>query len=69
MPPFSPAERPDEEDGAGEGEEPEPVPAPELEPEEAVGPAWPDVVEEAIAVSISCSALRDSTEDLDWNLK
>ena len=47
IPPFSPAERPDEEDGVGEFEESEPVPAPELEPEEAVGLAWPNAVEEA----------------------
>ena len=48
IPPFSPAERPDEEDGVGEDEELESVPASELEPEEAVGLAWPNVVEEAI---------------------
>ena len=56
IPPFSPAERPDEDDGVGEGEESEPVPVPklELEPGEAEGPAWPDVVEEAIvAVLVS----------------
>lgn len=66
MPPFSPAERPDEEDGVGEEVDPEPELEPELEPAGEEGLAWPGTVEEA-AVAGPVGLVNEYDGKMDWD--